>query len=180
MATFAKCPPGLQNLWANHVRCLHLSAFLSHLKVLRRPVCTANDYNPILNQESLPRFSEIQPSHVAPAMEGLYSKFESDFGVFEAKLKSKYWFWRNCKGLTFSLSKKSPHLRFDQCELLIVILGFDYKKAVDNPWTTIIEPLEEIASRLSYAWKVTSHLNGVRNSPELRIAFEKVGQIKWG
>ncbi|XP_067042625.1 uncharacterized protein [Acropora muricata] len=138
MATFAKCPPGLQNLWANHVRCLHLSAFLSHLKVLKRPVCTANDYNPILNQESLPRFSEIQPSHVAPAMEGLYSKFESDFGVFEAKLKS-----------------------------------FDYKETVDNPWTTIIEPLEEIASRLSYAWKVTSHLNGVRNSPELRIAFEK-------
>lgn len=64
--------------------------------------------------------------------------------------------------------------------MLIVILGFDYKEAVDNPWTTIIEPLEEIASRLSYAWKVTSHLNGVRNSPELRIAFEKVGQIKWG
>lgn len=57
-------------------------------------------------------------------------------------------------------------------------LGFDYKETVHKPWTTIIEPLEEIASRLSYAWKVTSHLNGVRNSPELRIAFEKVGQIK--
>ena len=84
------------------------------------------------------------------------------------------------KSHVFSFSKEPTSDQSDQCELLIVILGFDYKKAVDNPWTTIIEPLEEIASRLSYAWKVTSHLNGVRNSPELRIAFEKVGQIKWG
>ena len=45
---------------------------------------------------------------------------------------------------------------------------------IDQPWSTIIEPLEKIESPLSYAWGVTSHLNGVRNSQELRIAYEKV------
>lgn len=45
---------------------------------------------------------------------------------------------------------------------------------IDRPWSTIIEPLEKIGSPLSYAWGVTSHLNGVRNSQELRIAYEKV------
>ena len=44
----------------------------------------------------------------------------------------------------------------------------------DCPWSTIIEQLEKIESPLSYAWGVTSHLNGVRNSLELRIAYEKV------
>ena len=44
----------------------------------------------------------------------------------------------------------------------------------DRPWETIIEPLEKIGSQLSYAWGVTSHLNGVRNSPELRTIYEKV------
>ena len=39
---------------------------------------------------------------------------------------------------------------------------------------TIIEPLEKIGSQLSYAWGVTSHLNGVRNTQELRAAYEKV------
>ena len=92
MEAFTKCPPRLQNLWANHLRCLHLSAFLSHLKILKRPICTANDYNPLLNQESLPRFSEIQPSHVAPAIEELHIKFQSDFGQLEEKLRSKFWF----------------------------------------------------------------------------------------
>ena len=58
--------PKLTNLWTNHLRCFHLSALLSHIRFLKRPVCTSNDYNPILNQESLPRFNEIRPSHVAP------------------------------------------------------------------------------------------------------------------
>ena len=54
---------------------------------------------------------------------------------------------------------------------------FDENKTIsDRPWKTIIEPLEEIGSQLSYAWGVTSHLNGVRNSPELRTVYEKVSE----
>ena len=44
----------------------------------------------------------------------------------------------------------------------------------DRAWETVIEPLEKIGSQLSYAWGVASHLNGVRNSPELRNSYEKV------
>ena len=44
----------------------------------------------------------------------------------------------------------------------------------DRAWETVIEPLEKIGSQLSYAWGVVSHLNGVRNSPELRTSYEKV------
>ena len=44
----------------------------------------------------------------------------------------------------------------------------------DRAWETVIEPLEKIGSQLSYAWGVASHLNGVRNSPELRTSYEKV------
>lgn len=131
--------PRLANLWTNHVQCFHLSTFLSHIRILKRPFCTATDFNPILSQESLPRFNEIRPTHVVPATEKLYNQFEIDFGQFERKLKD-----------------------------------IDNKETYDKPWTTIIEPLEKIGSWLSYAWQVTSHLNGVRNSPELRIAFEKV------
>ncbi|KAJ7340323.1 hypothetical protein OS493_003059 [Desmophyllum pertusum] len=132
--------PKLANLWTNSLRCLHISTILSQIRILKRPVCTASDYNPFLNQEALPRFSELQTSHVAPAIEKLTNDFESDFAEFEAKLED-----------------------YDISEPLI-----------DRPWSTIIEPLEKIGSPLSYAWGVTSHLNGVRNSQELRTAYEKV------
>ena len=47
----------------------------------------------------------------------------------------------------------------------------------DRTWETVIEPLEIIGSQLSYAWGVASHLNGVRNSPELRTSYEKVSVL---
>ena len=62
-------------------------------------------------------------------------------------------------------------------ELVTVLHFSDYnvkEPVFDRPWSTIIEQLEKIESPLSYAWGVTSHLNGVRNSPELRVAYEKV------
>lgn len=56
-----------------------------------------------------------------------------------------------------------------------LFLDYDISEPlIDRPWSTIIEPLEKIGSPLSYAWGVTSHLNGVRNSQELRTAYEKV------
>ena len=45
---------------------------------------------------------------------------------------------------------------------------------IDQPWSTIIEPLEKISNPLSYAWGVTSHLNRVCNSQELRDVYQKV------
>ena len=78
--------PKLTNLWTNHLRCFHLSALLSHIRFLKRPVCTSNDYNPILNQESLPRFNEIRPSHVAAFYVGYAEDLRRGFPN-----RSAYW-----------------------------------------------------------------------------------------
>ena len=45
---------------------------------------------------------------------------------------------------------------------------------VQPNWKTLVEPLEEITERLTWSWGVVSHLMGVRNSPELRQAYEAV------
>jgi len=43
-----------------------------------------------------------------------------------------------------------------------------------NPdWQSSMEPLDEAGDRLSRAWSPVSHLNGVKNNPELREAYEQ-------
>lgn len=44
---------------------------------------------------------------------------------------------------------------------------------VEPTWASLIVPLEERDDRLSKAWSVVSHLNGVMNSDELRSEHEK-------
>ncbi|MEL7053300.1 MAG: M3 family metallopeptidase [Cyanobacteria bacterium J06588_5] len=41
-------------------------------------------------------------------------------------------------------------------------------------WATLIEPLTKINERLGWSWGIISHLMGVKNSPELREAYESV------
>ncbi|MDP6539370.1 MAG: M3 family metallopeptidase [Planctomycetota bacterium] len=41
-------------------------------------------------------------------------------------------------------------------------------------WEGVVEPLERIHDALDYRWGIVSHLLGVRNSDELRAAFEQV------
>ncbi|KGF72783.1 peptidase M3 [Neosynechococcus sphagnicola sy1] len=41
-------------------------------------------------------------------------------------------------------------------------------------WTGLVEPLDRIRERLTWSWGMVSHLMGVKNSPELRTAFETV------
>lgn len=41
-------------------------------------------------------------------------------------------------------------------------------------WETLAEPLEKITERLYWSWGIVSHLMGVKNSPELRTAYETV------
>ncbi len=39
-------------------------------------------------------------------------------------------------------------------------------------WEGLVTPLEQIEERLSWSWGIVGHLMGVKNSPELRQAFE--------
>ncbi len=41
-------------------------------------------------------------------------------------------------------------------------------------WSNLIDPLTAMTERLSWSWGIISHLMGVKNSPELRSAYESV------
>ncbi|BAZ07149.1 M3 family metallopeptidase [Calothrix sp. NIES-3974] len=45
---------------------------------------------------------------------------------------------------------------------------------VQPTWSGLVEPLEKITERLYWTWGVVNHLMGVKNSPELRTAYEAV------
>ncbi|MEO1559334.1 MAG: M3 family metallopeptidase, partial [Cyanobacteria bacterium J06632_19] len=43
---------------------------------------------------------------------------------------------------------------------------------VKPTWDDLVEPLERLTERLTWSWGIVSHLMGVKNSPELRQAYE--------
>ncbi|MFE4107738.1 M3 family metallopeptidase [Almyronema epifaneia] len=45
---------------------------------------------------------------------------------------------------------------------------------VTPTWEGLVEPLTHLSERLSWSWGIISHLMGVKNSPELRQAYEAV------
>lgn len=45
---------------------------------------------------------------------------------------------------------------------------------VQPTWSGLVEPLEKLTQRLNWSWGVVNHLMGVKNSPELREAYETV------
>jgi oligopeptidase A len=45
---------------------------------------------------------------------------------------------------------------------------------VTPTWDGLVEPLTRINERLSWTWSIIGHLMGVKNSPELRAAYETV------
>jgi oligopeptidase A len=45
---------------------------------------------------------------------------------------------------------------------------------VTPTWSGLVEPLDRLGERLTWSWGIVNHLMGVKNSPELREAFETV------
>ncbi len=45
---------------------------------------------------------------------------------------------------------------------------------IQPTWSGLVEPLEKLTERLNWSWGIVSHLMGVKNSPELRAAYESV------
>ncbi|MEO0988470.1 MAG: M3 family metallopeptidase [Cyanobacteria bacterium J06639_14] len=71
---------------------------------------------------------------------------------------------------------KTEHVVPGITELLKVLNGDLEKleKTVHPSWEGLVEPLTHIEERLSWAWGMIGHLMGVKNSPELREAYESV------
>ena len=46
--------------------------------------------------------------------------------------------------------------------------------SVTPTWSGLVEPLTQIEERLTWSWGIVGHLMGVKNSPELREAYESV------
>ncbi|MEC4814112.1 MAG: M3 family metallopeptidase [Scytonema sp. PMC 1069.18] len=45
---------------------------------------------------------------------------------------------------------------------------------VKPTWSDLVEPLENLTERLTWSWGIVNHLMGVKNSPELREAYQTV------
>ncbi len=45
---------------------------------------------------------------------------------------------------------------------------------IEPNWSGLVEPLEDLTERLNWSWSIVNHLMGVKNSPELREAYEIV------
>jgi oligopeptidase A len=45
---------------------------------------------------------------------------------------------------------------------------------IEPNWSGLVEPLEHLTERLNWSWGIVNHLMGVKNSPELREAYETV------
>ena len=45
---------------------------------------------------------------------------------------------------------------------------------VTSTWSGLVEPLTELEERLNWSWGIVGHLMSVKNSPELREAYEKM------
>jgi len=91
---------------------------------------TATTLNPLLQQESLPKFASIEASNLTPAMDSLLEKLETDL-----------------KSLEGDLSSKQP-----------------------SSYADVLPKIEQVQFPLGYVWGIASHLNGVKNSDELREA----------
>jgi oligopeptidase A len=48
------------------------------------------------------------------------------------------------------------------------------EQKVQPTWSGLVEPLEKLTDKLYWSWGILNHLMGVKNSPELRIAYQKV------
>jgi oligopeptidase A len=86
--------------------------------------------NPLLCAEGLPKFDQIKPEHVVPAVKKLLADAEQALSALE--------------------------------------------ESIEPTWDACFAKLEEIDRPFEYAWGPVSHLFGVKNSPELREAYESV------
>jgi oligopeptidase A len=89
-----------------------------------------NQANPLLNFSDLPRFDQITPEHVSPAIDALLTE---------------------CRQVVTQLEGPIANIH----------------------WANFVTPLETVTEQLGRAWGIVSHLNSVRDTPELRAAYNE-------
>jgi len=117
--------------------------------------------NPLLDFSGLPRFAEVKPEHVAPAVEQLLEENRA----LVARL----------------LTDASPLQHGEEESLdtegaagrpLPQSAGFASNVSQSPPtWDNFMQPMDDANERLSRAWGQVGHLNAVMNSPELREVY---------
>lgn len=50
----------------------------------------------------------------------------------------------------------------------------DLEANVTSTWSGLVEPIDRLSERLRWSWGIIGHLMGVKNSPELRTAYETI------
>lgn len=50
----------------------------------------------------------------------------------------------------------------------------DLEANVTPTWSGLVEPIDRLSERLRWSWGIVGHLMGVKNSPELRTAYETI------
>lgn len=84
----------------------------------------------------------------------------------------------------------SPFPKFDEVKAEHVVPGIQQllnqvSQEIDNleqnvtaSWEGLVDPLERIADRMSRAWGTVTHLKAVKDSEDLRKAYEQASQIQ--
>lgn len=100
--------------------------------------------NPLLEISKLPKFREIEPVHVKPAVENNIKELKSNFKNFENVLLNP------TSGEAWG------------------------KKRIEYDYESVIDQLEAMSAPLGYSWGIVGHLMGVKNSDELRAAHDEM------
>ncbi|OCR00258.1 peptidase M3 [Oscillatoriales cyanobacterium USR001] len=81
-----------------------------------------------------------------------------------------------CKGLPPFDAIKTDHVVPAMTQILAELDKelSDLEVSVKPTWSGLVEPLQRLVERLTWSWGIVGHLTGVKNSPELRSAHEKV------
>jgi oligopeptidase A len=137
--------------------------------------------NPLLDFTGLPRFAEIKPEHVAPAIEQLLAENRALIARLlgdSAPRRHGGVEPSGAGGATVRLLPQSAG--FAITSDLASVVSSPSRMASSSTsnvsqwpptWQNFVAPIENANERLSRAWGPVGHLNAVMNSPELREVY---------
>ena len=117
--------------------------------------------NPLLDFTGLPRFAEIKPEHVAPAIEQLLAENRALIARLLSDSAPPQHGRGEPSGAGGAAGQQLPQSA-----------GFASNVSQSPPtWLNFVAPMEDANERLSRAWGPVGHLNAVMNSPALREVY---------